>query len=241
MYSSLLRYGATVPLGLRSEGFFACNGTMNRVIFLVDGFNLYHSLVQAQKDTDGRCVKWLDLHALCSSYLHIIGRQAHGRADMEAIHYFSATPTHRTKGAQHRHNLYMRCLQSSGIQVHLGRFKRKTVNCPLCHGSSIRYEEKETDVAIASQLFEICHANAAEFVVIVTGDTDLAPAVRTCQRLFRDVSICFAFPYRRHNAELKQLSPGSFNIGSRSYSRHQYPDTLRLSDGTEAAKPREWR
>ncbi len=240
MYSSLLRYGATVPLGLRSEGFFAYNGPVNRVIFLVDGFNLYHSLVQAQEDTDGPCVKWLDLHGLCSSYLHIVGRQADGRVVTEAIHYFSATPTHRTKGAQHRHALYMRCLQSSGIQVHLGRFKKKTAKCPLCHRTSIRYEEKETDVAIAAQLFEICHANAANFVVIVTGDTDLAPAVRTCQRLFRDMSICFAFPYRRHNAELKQLSPGSFNIGRGSYLRYQYPDPLRLSDGTEVAKPREW-
>jgi len=34
---------------------------MNRTIFLVDGFNLYHSLIDAQRDSGGSSAKWLDL------------------------------------------------------------------------------------------------------------------------------------------------------------------------------------
>jgi hypothetical protein len=134
----------------------------------------------------------------------------------------------------------MRCLRSSGIRVHLGRFKKKTVECSLCHRDDVRHEEKETDVAIAAQLFEICYCKEADSIVIVTGDTDLAPAVRTCQRLFPDVFICFAFPYKRQNAELEGLSPGSFKIRCRSYTKHQYPDPLQLADGSMVTKPPEW-
>jgi len=213
---------------------------MNRVIFLVDGFNLYHSLVQAQDHNGGYCVKWLDLHRLCLGYLHMVRRQAKSKVDMEAIHYFSASPTHRSKAKQSRHALYMTCLRSSGIKVHLGRFKKKTVECPLCHRNHLRHEEKETDVAIASELFEICQTNAADSVVIVSGDTDIAPAVKTCRRLFPDVFICFAFPYKRHNAELEQLCPGSFKMKCRSYLKHQYPDPLEIANGRNLAKPLEW-
>jgi hypothetical protein len=94
---------------------------------------------------------------------------------------------------------------------------------------------------MAAQLFEICYSRRADSVVLVTGDTDLAPAVRTCRRLFPEVLACFAFPYKRHNEELEQLSPGSFNIRCRSYLSHQYPDPLEWPDGSVLSRPAEWR
>jgi uncharacterized LabA/DUF88 family protein len=213
---------------------------MNRVTFLVDGFNLYHSVVQAECDNGGHCVKWLDLRRLCLSYLHMVRRQVNAHVELETIHYFSAPPTHRPSGTQKRHAIYMKCLESAGIHVHLGRFKKKTVECHLCHRDDVRHEEKETDVAMAALLLEVCHSGEADSVVMVTGDTDLAPAVRTCQRLFPEGFICFAFPYKRHNAELKVLAPGSFNIGRDSYLRHQFSDPLQLADGGSISMPAEW-
>ena len=213
---------------------------MNRVTFLVDGFNLYHSLVQAQGDNGNHCVKWLDLSRLCRGYLHVVRQQVKVEVGSEAIHYFSAPPTHRSQETQNRHALYMGCLKASGIRVHLARFKKRIVRCPLCNGEAVRHEEKETDVALATQLLEICHSGEAESVVIVTGDTDLAPTVRTCKRLFPDVFICFAFPYKRDSSELKRLSPGSFKISRDAYLKHQYPDPLELSDGRTVTKPPQW-
>jgi len=209
-------------------------------MFLVDGFNLYHSVVAAQADNGGRCVKWLDIPRLCSSYLHLIRQHVKAEVNMEGIHYFSASPTHRSQNTRDRHALYMACLRSAGVRVYLGRFKKKIVECHLCHRDDVRHEEKETDVAVAMHLFEICHSKEADSIVIVSGDTDLAPAVRACQRLFPAIFMCFAFPYKRHNAELKRLLPESFKIGHRSYLTHQYPDPLQLPDGCTVAKPAEW-
>jgi len=39
-----------------------------RVCFIVDGFNLYHSLKEVEH-RQGRSCHWLDLPGLCSSYL----------------------------------------------------------------------------------------------------------------------------------------------------------------------------
>jgi hypothetical protein len=213
---------------------------MNRSVFLVDGFNLYHSLVQAQRDAGGVTTKWLDLKRLCSAYLPVVARIAGDRASLQRIYYFSAVPTHRSERKQDRHTLYMRCLRGTGVNVELARFKRKDVYCPCCNSYFVSHEEKETDVAIAARLFEVCQSEEAETVVLMTGDTDLAPAVRTCKRVYPSTLIFFAFPYKRTNSELVGIAPESFSIKLRSYLRHQFPDPLVLRDGTSVSKPTNW-
>ena len=74
----------------------------------------------------------------------------------------------------------------------------------------------------------------------MTGDTDLAPAVKTAQRLFPEKEICFAFPYARKNRELAQLVKTHFRIGRGSYLRHQLPDRVVLRDGRTVKKPLAW-
>ena len=121
---------------------------MTRVSFLVDGFNLYHSLHQAMLDLGGVGTKWLDLWAICDRLLYQIG----GNARTESIHYFSAPPTHvelEKPGAIARHQAYMRALRARGVVVELGKFKMKRRACKSCGGEILSHEEKETDVAIA--------------------------------------------------------------------------------------------
>ena len=213
---------------------------MKRVVFLVDGFNLYHSLADAQRDAHGKTTKWLDLGSLCASFLPLVARIAGERAELACIHYFSASPTHRSQSKIDRHALCSRCLAGTGVTVHLGRFKRKSGTFPHCRRGYTTHEEKETDVAIASKLFEVLTANSADIVILMTGDTDLAPAVATCKQLFPDRPVFFAFPYRRANSELRKLAPESFSIKLRSCLSNQFPDALVLGDGTSVSKPSIW-
>jgi hypothetical protein len=60
-----------------------------RVSFLIDGFNLYHSISQATQGDEFRKCKWLDLGQLCHSTLHIVD----SKAKIARIHYFTATRT----------------------------------------------------------------------------------------------------------------------------------------------------
>jgi hypothetical protein len=170
--------------------------------------------------------KWLDLTALCMRFLKTSAELRGEPATLVGIYYFSAMPTHRSADQQARHALYMRCLVGTGVHVSLSQFKR--------------HKEKETDVAMASKLFEICYEDRADSVVLVTGDTDLSPAVRTCQRLFPTKTMIFALPYRRANDELRLLAPGSFKIRAKTYFANQFSDPLVLPDGTTIAKPSNW-
>ncbi len=114
------------------------------------------------------------------------------------------------------------------------------IGCPHCKKRIIRHEEKETDVAIAIKLSEMLFNNECDTLVLMTGDTDLSPAIKNTKRLFPDKTIIFAFPYKRANAELAQIAPGSFKIHKGSYVRHQFPSRVVLRDGTYIEKPDSW-
>ncbi|MCK4548347.1 MAG: NYN domain-containing protein [Candidatus Eisenbacteria sp.] len=212
---------------------------MNRTSFLVDGFNLYHSLRTASDDLGGQSTKWLDLQSLLSSYLPVIG----AGATLEKIFYFSALAVHldhRRPGVTARHRLYLECLRAADIVPILGRFKYKKVHCRRCNQDNPHYEEKETDVAISMKLVEILVLDEADTVVLVSGDTDLAPAVRTAGRLCPTKQICFGFPYKRRNNELARLVSKYFYIRKDRYVAHQFPDPVTLRSGRAVPKPASW-
>lgn len=215
---------------------------MNRVTFLIDGFNLYHSIRSAERELQ-TSTKWLDIKSLCSSYLHLIRQAVGENATLGKIYYFSALAVHleaNNPDVTVRHKIFIKCLKDTGIEVELGRFKWKQIECPFCHRQIDRHEEKETDVAIALKLIELFNSNACDTAVLMSGDTDLAPAVKTAHRLYPAKQVLFAFPYRRKNKELEQLAPGSFMIGKKQYAHYQFTDPLILSDGTSISKPTGW-
>jgi len=226
-----------VPPGCDSEGFLF----MNRTSFLVDGFNLYHSVKTASFDLGlgGRGTKWLDIYGMCSSYLHAIGKDA----QTVGVHYFSALAKHlqsSNPGVVARHTCYLDCLKHTGVTVELARFKKKKIKCPNCGSNIKRHEEKETDVAIAAKLFELQLLDECDTCVIVSGDTDVVPAVKTAQRLFANKYIGFLLPYERYNEELTRLGSFHFKIKKETYARHQLADTVVLANGKILTKPSSW-
>jgi hypothetical protein len=56
------------------------------------------------------------------------------------------------------------------------------------------HEEKETDVAIACKLLELLCQGRCDTAVLMTGDTDIAPAIRTAKLLYPTADIAVAFP-----------------------------------------------
>jgi uncharacterized LabA/DUF88 family protein len=213
---------------------------MNRTVFLIDGFNLYHSTREASKDLGGKPTKWLNIDALCRSYLYAISKDA----DLRGIYYFSALAKHLNAvdpGKVQRHEEFIECLEDTGVEVKLAKFKRKPDRfCARCGKRSRQYEEKETDVAIAAKLLELVYTDACDTVVLMTGDTDLAPAVKTAQSTPIKKDIRFALPYKRHNNELRKIAPDSFRIGKERYANYQFTDPYVLSSGKKMSKPPSW-
>jgi len=218
---------------------------MNRVTFLVDGFNLYHSVRDAEKALKSS-TKWLNIKKLCSLYLPLVSGVVKEKTKLEKIYYFSAFAKHieaYDPDVTNRHKKLIKCFEDTGILVEMNRFKEKEIRCSAPHGCGkkfVKHEEKETDVAIAAKLLEVFFTDECDTAVLVTGDTDIAPAVKTATRLFPKKSILFAFPYKRKNKELLTLAPDSFKINSKQYAKNQFPDPYTLSNGVLVNKPLSW-
>lgn len=219
---------------------------MLRTTFLVDGFNVYHSLCQASEDLAfsgaANCsTRWLDLRGLFQNLISSgIGPGLRQKAELCDIFYFSALPNHKSAQTIERHKNYIRCLESTGVKVELGRFKMKDVWCSGCRQSTRHWEEKESDVAISVRLAEIALRGKCDVAVLVTGDTDIAPAVRMVRDIAPDLKIVLAFPYRRKNDELGVLADFSLNITKKNYLKHQFAQPVTLQDGSEIQKPSHW-
>ena len=126
------------------------------------------------------------------------------------------------------------------MKVEMGSFKKKAVDCRGCGASLKLREEKETDVAVGVKLLEVLFNHEASRVVLVTGDTDVAPAIRAAKRMFPLAEVCFAFPWQRRNDELKKLATGlCIDITRDAYLRHQFPDPL-VVGAKKYPKPVSW-
>jgi uncharacterized LabA/DUF88 family protein len=213
-----------------------------QAVFLVDGFNLYHSLRQLGKIC-GKQVKRLDIRELVNMSASKVRSVFPGeRVAVKEIFYFSALATHLTttdRDVVNRHCTYISALESTGVKVVLSKFKPKDVTCPACRKEFTRHEEKETDVALGLSLVE-SFARGADAVVLVSGDSDLMPAIRSARRLFPHKKIGVAFPFNRRTTELEQAVDFSFQIRQKEVERSEFPATLKLPSGTEIHKPASW-
>jgi hypothetical protein len=76
------------------------------------------------------------------------------------------------------------------VKVILGRFRNKLVNCGVtaCAHANQRWfripEEKRTDVNIAESMVDDACQNRCDYLVLISGDSDLVPAVAVLRERF---------------------------------------------------------
>lgn len=196
----------------------------------VDGFNLYHGL----HARFGRRLLWLDLVALAQSL-----RPTY---KLDHLHYFTA-PVLNDAGAASRQGTYQQALLAANpgiVQITQGRYQTKTNTCRKCGNQYRSYEEKETDVSIASNL--VADAARARFdaALIISADSDLIPAIKAAQALHPALFLVAAFPPKRNSDDLKRVLPASFHIGAAKVRAAQLPETVTDKDGRSYKRPLKW-
>ncbi|MBX3142502.1 MAG: NYN domain-containing protein [Trueperaceae bacterium] len=212
-----------------------------RVRFLIDGFNVYHSLKDAAAHQDAergsrgfRGTRWFNVRRLCLEFLR---NECPPESTFEKILYFTAYATHIRRGSAARlqkQQLYLDALKDTGVEVHLGQFRRAG------RLGLERFEEKETDVAICAHLMAGFALDLCDMTVIVSGDTDLAPALRVARETFPEKRLGILFPYGRQQKELQELVDTSQKVSRRACFALQLRDPYRCSDGRLILKPTEW-
>lgn len=200
----------------------------------IDGFNLYFGVL---KDTRH---KWLDLQRLFE--------RLRPDDDIQMIHYFSAPVGGANQPDQQR---YLDALATCPkVQITLGRYTYREMTCRVrgCrHVGSRQFkrpEEKQTDVNIALQMLDDAFVGSAERFVLVTGDSDLVPAINRVRRRAPTIEVIVYVPSNHPNrgaaVELRGAAHKHRTLPPLMLPRCQFPPTLTGLSGTPITKPADW-
>lgn len=204
-----------------------------RSIVYVDGFNLYYGALKRTSH------KWLNLER----YFDLLRQQD----DIQLIHYFTALVDGAKQGDQ---QTYLQALDTlPKVNIVLGKYKKKQLTCGVqacAHAGSrdfIRPEEKQTDVNIALQMLDDAYQQLAERFVVVSGDSDLVPALNMVRMRFPTIQILVYIPARNPirgaAVELRTAADKHRSLPLELLRRAQFPPVLTVA-GATLSKPADW-
>lgn len=213
-----------------------------RVVAYVDGFNLYFGL----RDAGYQRFLWLNVDELSQRLI---------RDDQElvATKYFTArisgavpadSPARRVERdeSRKRQATYLDALETvPALKVFEGQFLAGGIKCNNCGATWSKFEEKMTDVNIATELLVDAFANRFDVALLISADSDLVPPVRAVLRLFPHKRVNVAFPPERHSKELKDSASGQFVITRGYLKKSQFPDEVPTKSGFVLKRPEKWK
>jgi uncharacterized LabA/DUF88 family protein len=211
-----------------------------RVIALVDGFNLYHALdwydrgFDFAEKTRYRKYKWLCLTALIQ---HFVDAPVEHLVQVE---YFTTYP-HWDPPKEFRHKRYVMAQQANGVIPRFGEFKEKTTKCKKCKEEFPEWEEKQTDVNIATRIIELTNADAFDKLILVTADSDQVPALKLAKKMRPRKRFTSLVPIGRGCNEIYRVCEPNYTMTEDQLGASQLPELVRWQKvGIVIKKPDEY-
>lgn len=208
----------------------------------IDGFNLYHAL----KNLHDRKYRWLNLRTLISSFLQT-------DEQLGTIYYFSAIALHIDPEATGRHRVYIDALKTEGIRFVEGNFKNKTspINKEIRERYNIPsnvknpgHEEKESDVNIALHILRDALKHSCDKMLIVTNDTDIAPALRMAKAENPNLELLVltppTFKQIHHALRFATKQPYTVSITKAKLEKSLFADIIIKPNGKKIIRPAKW-
>lgn len=203
---------------------------MSRTVFFIDGFNLYHAIDNRR---EFHKFKWLDLSNLAKCFVR--------KTDsIEDTYYFTALASWAPDKVK-RHKIYIKALQIQNVKIIYGEFKRKDKFCPLCRREYRTFEEKQTDVNIAIQLFQLAIADKYDTAIIVSGDSDLIPSITAVQKAFPARKIGIVIPIGRRAEALKQICDFHIKMKEKHLQSSRFQNEIHIGNNQKLVCPANWR
>lgn len=202
-----------------------------RVIVYVDGFNFYFGI----KSKKWKRFYWLDFVKFFSSFLKPY-------QELVEVNYFSARPTDHGKHDR-QDKLFSANKINHKFNLVLGKYLKKDLRCKFCGKMIHSFEEKETDVRIATRILSDAYKKRSDIVVIVSADSDLIPPIELIKEFNPMLKVYTYFPPGRYSSNLSNLSDntlkldGAYNI----FNQSQLPEEVTLPSGYKVVRPEKWK
>ena len=186
----------------------------------IDGLNLYHGAVK------GTAYRWLDLRRLAEDLLP--------SDTIQDVYYFTAKlGTVKGQGARRqRQDVYLRAIDAfGGITTILGKHQPR--------GRS--WEEKKTDVNIATTMIFDAFQGRCQHVVLISNDSDfVTPVQRIRDDLGLKVTVINPILNQSTHNELEDAASEVLDVEIKNLMVSQMPKKIRDNTGHLISKPHSW-
>jgi len=201
-----------------------------KVIVYVDGFNFYYGL----KSKGWKKYYWLDIVSFFEQLLKPY-------QELVEVNYFSACST--DIGKKERQNKFFSANKTNyKFKLHLGKYLKKEIKCKYCNQIINTFEEKETDVRIASQILSDAFNKRCDISIICSADSDLIPPIEKIKEFDHYHKIFVYFPPDRFSSNLHAFANGTKRLdGAKAiFEQCIFPDKVTAQNGYEIEKPHSW-
>ena len=201
-----------------------------KVIVYVDGFNFYYGL----KSKGWKKYYWLDMVKFAEKLLR-------SHQQLVEVCYFSAIPASPDKSK--RQDAFFQANRLNPLfTLHLGKYLTKEITCNYCHRVIHSFEEKETDVRIATAMMADSYNRKCDLSVLISADSDLVPPIERIKEMNPAHKVVVCFPPNRSSSNLRKWSNGTKVLSDRNlYEDCLFPENITLPDGFVLQRPAKWR
>ena len=200
------------------------------VIVYVDGFNFYYGL----KSRGWRKYYWLDMVKFAEKLLR-------PHQELIEVRYFSARPTNPQK-SKRQDAFFQANKLNPKFTLHLGKYLTKEITCNFCNNVIHTFEEKETDVRIATTMLADVYQKRCEITMLVSADSDLVPPIEQIKDISPEHKIIVCFPPDRHSSNLRKWGNAVKMLSDyKLYEECLLPETITLSNGFDLKRPDKWK
>ena len=200
-----------------------------KVIAYVDGFNLYYGL----KTRKWKRFYWLNIQLLVRNLLK-------HKQQLLVTKYFTARisgPPDKRK----RQTTYLEALTTlSDFEIFYGHYLSKSITCRNCGQCWRSFEEKMTDVNIATEMLVDSFNDKFDTALLFSADSDLVAPVNRIKHMFPQRRIIVFFPPNRFSSNLSRSADVQLSLGRGLLAKSQFPETVIKPDGFILKRPLQW-
>lgn len=205
-----------------------------KVIVYIDGYNFYYGLKNG--GAKWKRVYWLDI-------VRFFEHMMLPDQELVEVNYYSARPVDDQQAYDNQDELFSANVANPKFKLHLGRYKKKKFKCQNCGFKNKTYEEKESDVRVATGMLVDMFEKRCDITIIVSADSDMIPSVEIIKEIDPHHPVHAFIPPNQKSFALKNKCDTTVwleHYKSR-FIQSMLPDEIMLSNGHTLHRPLNWK
>ena len=204
-----------------------------KVIVYVDGYNFYFGLKNG--GARWKRIYWLDI-------VKFFERMMKPDQELVEVNYYSARPIDDPQAYNNQDDLFCANMENPKFKLHLGRYKKKKFKCRNCGFQNKTYEEKESDVRVATGMLVDVFEKRCDITIVVSADSDMIPSVEIIKKFAPEHPVHIFVPPTQKSFAL--TSKGDNVVWLEHYYarfvQSMLPNDVTLSNGHIVSRPQNW-